>query len=209
MDKQYIHVTAGRGPAECSWVVAKLVKYLYKEAASQGFEIETINRVLGDQNSTLKSAFLCIIGKDAAQFCEEWEGSILWIGKSPYRKFHKRKNWFIGVKRMFPQKVNNWNERDLRFDVMRASGAGGQHVNKTESAVRAVHIPTGLIATSQDSRSQHQNKKLAIERLKLLLLEYQEEALAKEHSDQWEQHLSLERGNPVKTFEGNKFLLKK
>ncbi len=209
MGKQYIHITAGRGPAECTWVVAKLVKYLYKEATFQGFEIETINRVLGDQPSTLKSAFLCLVGDQVEAFCEEWEGSILWIGKSPYRKFHKRKNWFVGIKRMFPQKISNWSDRDIRIDLMRASGAGGQHVNKTESAVRIVHTPTGLVTISQDSRSQHQNKKLAIERLKLLLLEHQEEALAKEHSDQWEQHLLLERGNLVKTFEGNKFLLKK
>lgn len=209
MDKKYLHITSGRGPAECCWVVAQLVKYLFKKAKKENLKIEMIDKVVGDHPSTLKSAFLCLEGENVISFCEEWEGSILWIGKSPYRKFHKRKNWFIGVNQLFPQNVTSFNEKDLRFDVMRASGAGGQHVNRTESAVRAIHIPTGLVTYSQEQRSQYQNKKIAIERLKLLLLAYQQEQVAEQHIEQWENHLSLERGNPVKTFEGIKFSLKK
>lgn len=209
MDKKYLHITSGRGPAECCWVVAQLVKFLHKKASKENLKIEMIDKVVGDQPSTLKSAFLCLEGENASSFCEEWEGSILWIGKSPYRKFHKRKNWFIGVNQLFPQNVTSFNEKDLRFDVMRASGAGGQHVNKAESAVRAIHIPTGLVTYSQEQRSQYQNKKIAIERLKLLLLAHQQEQIAEQHIEQWENHLSLERGNPVKTFEGIKFSLKK
>ncbi len=206
--KVYLHITAGRGPAECTWVVAQFVKYIHQQADQKGFDVTTINREQGTQNGTLKSALLSLEGKSAKKFCEEIEGSILWIGKSPYRKFHKRKNWFVGVQQVFPTQLNEWNEKDISFETMRASGAGGQHVNKTETAVRVMHLPTKVSAISQDSRSQHQNKKLALERLKVLLLAHEKEQLMNQNTQQWEQHLSLERGNPVKIFEGRKFLEK-
>ncbi|WP_245283928.1 peptide chain release factor-like protein [Bradyrhizobium sp. Cp5.3] len=81
-----------------------------------------------------------------------------------------RKNWFIGVFELAAGEVAATHAAtDIRFDSFRAGGPGGQHQNKTESAVRAAHVPTGLAATARDGRSQHRNKALALARLHALL----------------------------------------
>ena len=87
------------------------------------------------------------------------------LDKVSFRKMHKRKNWFIGIFEMMQQKNTSISEKDIQYQAMRSSGAGGQHVNKVSSAIRATHVPTGIGTVAMDSRSQHQNKKLATERL--------------------------------------------
>ncbi len=91
---------------------------------------------------------------------------------------------------------------------MRASGPGGQHVNKTDSAVRAIHRPSGLTAFSQDQRSQHANRKLARLKLALLLAERALDGMRDSHHATWARNQSLERGNAVRTYVGPKFDLK-
>jgi len=95
--------------------------------------------------------------------------------------------------------------REVRFEAFRAGGPGGQHQNKTETAVRAVHMPSGLAAVARDGRSQHRNKAVALERLAMLLKISQEVAVI---ADQRAVHSSrgrLERGNPVRRFRGKEF----
>jgi peptide chain release factor len=96
---------------------------------------------------------------------------------------------------------------DLRFEAYRASGPGGQHVNKTNSAVRVTHSPTGLTATAQEERSQHQNKALAIARLAAILASHDRAAKAKVRSNRWSQHNQLIRGDERRTYEGMSFRL--
>ena len=96
MDK-IIQITSGRGPLECQWVVAKVLKVFLEEAKQNKIGYEIIHRENGDENLTLKSATLLLKGKEANEFLKNWLGSILWIGKSTFRKFHKRSNWFIGI----------------------------------------------------------------------------------------------------------------
>lgn len=202
-----IQITSGRGPAECCWVVAKVVKEILKYIKKNNGEAEVIDRVKGTETNTLVSAVIKTSEIDKS-LLDQWIGTILWIGKSPYRKFHKRKNWYIGVNYL-DNNTNTYSSTDIIFQTLRSSGPGGQHVNKTESAVRAIHKPTGIFVLAQDSRSQHTNKQLAIERLQIKLKQHEHEEQIRFIQNNWNNHNSLERGNPVKVFEGNKFSFKK
>ena len=200
-----MQITAGRGPAECCWVVAQLVKVVLRICEVQKLEATITDRQKGPENGTLSSAIITISGKGAHRMVLPWKGVIQWVGKSPYRKFHKRKNWFVGVDFLDISTSQQLNMTDLTFDTFRASGPGGQHRNKVESAVRVVHKPTGLMATSSESRSQHQNKQLAIRKLEKVFREELLQNQKKQLEEQWQQHLSLERGNAVRVFKEHKF----
>ncbi|MDL2303510.1 peptide chain release factor H [Dysgonomonas sp. OttesenSCG-928-D17] len=199
--KIYIQITSGRGPAECCRVVALVLERILKQAKEKGLKADVLDREEGEINRTLLSATLSIEGEKPDEFIKEWEGTVLWISKSPYRIYHKRKNWFIGVRTFSVSENIQANEKEIRYETLRASGPGGQHVNKTESAVRAVHIPTGLSVTASDQRSQLQNKKLATERLLIKLAAWNVEQAMRIAQSNWSNHNSLERGNPVKVIE--------
>lgn len=205
MDTKYLQITAGRGPAECTWVVAQVLKKLLEEAQDKGLKTNILDREKGEENGTIDSVLVQIDGKDAIVFSQSWIGTIQWIGKSTFRKFHQRKNWFIGVFEVEMSPSSTLNEKDIQYQAMRSSGAGGQHVNKVSSAIRATHIPTGISVVSMDSRSQHQNKKLATERLIQKLEANNLEVLKSQTQNQWNNQLQVERGNPIRTFEGSDF----
>jgi len=198
MEKIYIQITSGRGPAECCRVVSKILETILKEARQQNIYAEVVEREEGEINRTLLSAVIFLAGENLKPFIDSWEGTILWISQSPYRKFHKRKNWFVGVQSLPSTEKVGWNENDLRFQTLKASGPGGQHVNKTESAVRVTHIPSGISVTASESRSQLQNKKHAIERLKIRLVAYEQERMLVITQKNWQNHNELERGNPIR-----------
>lgn len=201
MEKIYLQISSGRGPAECCRTVAKLLELIIKEAIKTGLKLEVIDREEGELNRTLQSAIVMIEGTNMQPFVKQWEGTVLWISKSPYRKFHKRKNWFVGIKQIEIPESNKFDESQIVFQTLKASGPGGQHVNKTESAVRATHKPSGISVTVSDQRSQHQNKQLAIERLRIKLYAYENEQIVALKQQSWDNHNNLERGNPVKTIE--------
>jgi peptide chain release factor len=205
MENYILHITSGRGPAECCLAVALCLKQLLNEAAQNGLQTEVVERISGTESRTLQSATLIISGKGSQLFCASWSGSVLWICHSPYRKFHKRKNWFIGVQTFNRAKQNQWLEKDLHFQTMRSSGPGGQNVNKVESAVRAIHKPSGVTVTVCESRSQLQNKKLAIERLKYQFEKWQLKQALEVQQQLWNEHHVLERGNPLRVYEGLDF----
>ena len=198
-------VTAGQGPAECHWVVAQVVEVLHREAAQQGIDCKLLEGVPGDEDGTWKSAPLALEGEGVQALAASWEGTIQWIGKSPYRPSHKRKNWFVGVEVYSPPQRPQWSESDLRIDVMRSSGPGGQHVNKTSSAVRITQVSTGLSVVAREERSQHQNRRLALARLAQLMETQHANAEGQAKQRRWEQHGDLERGNPVRVYEGPDF----
>lgn len=201
-----LHVTAGQGPDECKWVAARLAEVFGKEAAREGVSCEPLEPV-ADLSASI---MLRVEGAGAEAFVTAREGTIRWIGTSTLRPSHKRKNWFVGVARV-PEvdDADELQERDLVYQSLRASGPGGQHVNKTESAVRVTHVPTGLVAVSQDQRSQHANKKVARLKLALLLRERAERNVADAKSALWAKNHDLERGNAVRTYEGSAFKLKR
>jgi peptide chain release factor len=199
MDKVIIQITSGRGPVECCRVVAKVTELMLKEAKSEGINISVLDTKKGDINRTLLSAALRAEGENIKTFTDKWEGTILWIAQSPYRKFHKRKNWFVGVSVFDIRQQLQWNINDVKFETCRASGPGGQNVNKVETAVRGTHIPSGIQVLAMDSRSQLQNKHLCMERLEAKFMAWQTEKLVAQQQDRWQEHNELERGKPVKT----------
>ncbi|MCI5129389.1 MAG: hypothetical protein D3907_13025, partial [Candidatus Electrothrix sp. AUS3] len=101
------------------------------------------------------------------------------------------------------------DHKDFLFESMRASGPGGQHVNKVKSAIRVMHLPTGLTAMAQEERSQYMNKKLALLRLLAKIKEEQDARTKRSQQEQWGMHNGLERGNPVRVFRGERFQEKK
>ena len=204
MDK-LIQITSGRGPLECQWVVAKVLKVFLEEAKNNTIDYEIIHRENGDENLTLKSLTILLKSKNVESFLKNWLGSILWTGKSTFRKLHKRSNWFIGVFELKGLEKINFKEKDIQFQTTRSQGSGGQNVNKVNTAVRATHIPTGVAVFAQDSRSQLENKKLALERLKEKVLEQNIIKLQKQMQETWNNHLNVQRGNPVRTFSGTDF----
>lgn len=203
--EKYIHISAGSGPKECGWVVTKLANTFIKEAKAVGI---TASILVEHTSSSSPSLLMKITGKSVTTFVNCRLGTIRWIGNSPYRPNHKRKNWFVSVK-IAPQisDVPELLERDIRYQSMRASGPGGQHVNTTDTAVRATHEPTGISVVAREERSQHLNKKLAIAKLATIFADRKtsEEATAK--GNLWQQNHKLERGNEVRTYVGPKFKL--
>ena len=203
--ERIIQITAGRGPAECSWVTAQVLKKVLEEAQDQQLDVVLLQRETGQENGMVETASIAVKGINAGSFVNSWVGTIQWIGQSQFRKMHKRKNWFIGIFEIEPQKKVSVSENDIQYLAMRSSGAGGQHVNKVSSAIRAIHIPTGIAVVAMDSRSQHQNKKLATERL-LKKLEDENLTQLKNHVEkQWGNQLNIQRGNPIRVFTGSDF----
>lgn len=203
--EKLIQITSGRGPLECQWVVAKVLKAFLEEAKDNNIEYEIIHRENGDENLTLKSVTLLLKSKNINEFLKNWLGSICWTGKSTFRKLHKRSNWFIGIFELEGLETINFNEKDIQFQATRSQGSGGQNVNKVNTAVRATHIPTGESVFVQDSRSQLENKKLSILRLKEKVLEQNIIRLQKRMQETWNNHLNVQRGIPTRIFSGTDF----
>ena len=205
METKIIQISAGKGPLECAFVVAKVLKIFLKELVNNKIEYTILNKENGIENGTVQSVSIQLKGTQLADFLTNWLGTIQWIGNSTFRKYHKRKNWFIGCFEVRGLKSIEIKENEIQFQAIRSSGAGGQHVNKVSSAIRAKHLKTGLQILVMDSRSQHQNKKIAIKRIQEKVAGFNLDKAKEQLKNEWENHQELERGNPIRVFTGTDF----
>lgn len=201
MKYQIIQISSGQGPQECEKFVPLLAEIIQRDAIGKNLDCQWLSEV---KRELMPSVKLSIAGENVLEFKEEWEGTIQWIWKSTLRPKWPRKNWFVRVKFFdfemeFYDKIN---PSEVRIEVFRASGHGGQHVNTTDSAVRITHVPTGVVVSSSEERSQHLNRKTAFLRLYEKLKLLNEAALSDNAKSAWIDHYRLERGNPVKVFSG-------
>lgn len=211
-----VQLSAGQGPAECGRAISLALQTLKKAAEAKGLKVTLVEAVPNKERKSFKSLLLEIdfAGSDSRhsqqietlrQFANQWQGGMLWVCESPFRPKHKRKNWF------FSGQVFEFNESSLEgeieYQTCRASGAGGQHVNTTDSAVRATHLASGITVRVETERSQHANKRLAKALIFQKLEEVKRVRMSEQDKNRWQQHQELQRGNPVKIFKGEKFSL--
>ena len=202
----WIQISSGRGPAECCWVAARTAEQILAEAGAQNIKAQVIRTVPGPGKETFKSILISVeAGVGVKVFLSQWQGTVKWIGKSRYRPEHKRKNWFVSVDVFSPVSAKTWHIGEIKFETMRSSGPGGQHANKTESALRARHLPSGLSAVASEERSQHLNKRLAMARLDQRMKRKNDEGRKQKEQQQWDHHNNLVRGNARRIFKGQAF----
>jgi peptide chain release factor len=204
LDIIWLSISSGVGPEECAHAASLTLQILQKEIEEKGgITLRLIDSEPSYEKGNIRSALVALEGKGVKEFTQSWKGVIQWIWRSTYRPHHKRKNWFIQVTPFIePEKGEIFSSSDVRFETARASGPGGQYVNKTESAVRAIHIPTGKSVIAREERSQLLNKKLALARLALLFSKEQQEKQKESQSKLRHSHWELERGNPIRVYNG-------
>jgi len=201
-------LTANTGPAECCLAVRHALHALVKEGGKAGVKIEVLEEQPGPAQHTYSSVLLGLASRDdhvaARALAQRWSGTLQWICDSPYRPGHKRKNWFIGGALYDPPAP--LADSEIRYEAMHASGPGGQHVNKTASAVRATHVASGVSVRVQSQRSQLMNRQLAARLLAGKLAGLQASRADAAKAQRRLHHTQTERGNAQRTFVGKSFI---
>lgn len=192
-----MQLTAAHGPAECERAVQLSLQKLQQACEKDGIDLEILESL--PSRHGYKSVLLRSAHPQARNWFAPWLGSHQWIFTSPFRPRHKRKNWFIALQEC-PQPEQLPKEGEILFSSCRASGKGGQHVNTTDSAVHATHTASGVSVKVMSQRSQHANKRLAIELIALKLATLQEQQHNQSRQQRTLQHWQVERGRPVKIF---------
>ncbi len=169
----FIEIHAGAGGTEsCDWAMMLMRMYL-RWAEQSGYKADLIDELVGEE-AGIRSATLRITGNNAYGWLKSESGVHRLVRISPFDSNAKRHTSFASIW-VYPEVDDNIEikieDKDLRIDTYRSSGAGGQHVNKTESAIRITHIPTNIVVSSQTSRSQHANRAEAYKMLKARLYE--------------------------------------
>lgn len=190
----YIDFQAGSGGTESNDWTNMLLRMYTRWLSQKGFSVELLDSTPGDIVG-IKSATIKVTGKLAFGWCKFESGVHRLVRKSPFDSNNKRHTSFAAVF-VYPEvddSINiEINKSDVREDTFRASGAGGQHINKTDSAIRLTHIPTGIVVTCQSERSQHSNRASAWEHLKSKL--YQLELQKKNEVKSEIENSKLENG---------------
>lgn len=197
-----LKLNAGAGGTEsCDWC-SMLYRMYTRWAERKGFSVEVLDFLDGDE-AGIKSVTFQVNGENAYGYLKAEKGVHRLVRISPFNAQGKRQTSFVSLDVMpeIEEDVDiDINEDDLRIDTYRSSGAGGQHINKTSSAIRITHIPTGTVVQCQNERSQFQNKDKAMQMLKAKLLLLKQEANVEKLSDIRGEVKEIGWGNQIRSY---------
>ncbi len=199
-----LEITAGAGGTEAQDFAEMLLRMYLRFCERKGWKAEIIEQSDGVE-AGIKSVMLEISGIYAFGFLQAEKGTHRLVRLSPFNAKSLRQTSFAGVMIMPDLEESdtvgiNIPDSEIRVDTFRASGAGGQHVNKTDSAVRMVHLPTGIVVTCQNQRSQHQNRDKAMQILKSRLAQLRQEEEQKKLSEMRGEHTEAAWGTQIRNY---------
>ncbi len=201
-DNAILKLNAGAGGTEsCDWC-SMLYRMYTRWAERKGFSIDVLDFLDGDE-AGIKSITFQVNGENAYGYLKSEKGVHRLVRISPFNAQGKRQTSFVSLDVMPDIEEDldvEINEEDLRIDTYRSSGAGGQHINKTSSAIRITHIPTGTVVQCQNERSQFQNKDKAMQMLKAKLFLLKQEANAEKLSDIRGEVKEIGWGNQIRSY---------
>lgn len=201
-DNAILKLNAGAGGTEsCDWC-SMLYRMYTRWAERKGFSVEVLDYLDGDE-AGIKSVTFQVNGLNAYGYLKSEKGVHRLVRISPFNAQGKRQTSFVSLDVMpdIEEDVDvEIDEKDLRIDTYRSSGAGGQHINKTSSAIRITHIPTGTVVQCQNERSQFQNKDKAMQMLKAKLYLLKQEANVEKLSDIRGEIKDIAWGNQIRSY---------
>ncbi|WP_128892727.1 peptide chain release factor 2 [Erythrobacter sp. HKB08] len=198
----YIEIHAGAGGTESQDWAEMLFRMYARWAERRGFKVETVEYQAGDQ-AGIKSATLLLKGENAYGYAKTESGVHRLVRISPYDSSARRHTSFssVWVYPVIDDDIDiEINPADLKVDTYRASGAGGQHVNTTDSAIRITHQPTGIVVASQNDRSQHKNRATAMNMLKARLFEREMAEREAAASGEYQEKSEIGWGHQIRSY---------
>lgn len=197
-----VDITGGSGGTEAQDWAAMLLRMYLRWAEKKGFSVEELDYRAGEE-AGLKGVTLLVRGDHAYGYLRGEQGVHRLVRISPFDSNARRHTSFASVA-VTPDIADDIkvdiDDKDLRIDTYRSSGAGGQHVNKTDSAIRITHIPTGIVVACQNERSQHKNKDRAFKLLRAKLYELEQQKQAQKISEIQGERKQIDFGSQIRSY---------